>query len=380
MKLTQLLKEGKLNEVNPRLNKKVKKFLDDYLRGIKPNSPEFQHAVMVVMRGALTDANFHSEAKKLDSLFPKASQHKVSSQMEDVMEDKGIDIAGWAKWDGHDIIDAFSFYTNMTIGGGFGSKLETLKESISELKEAETLAEDHSSDPNDKYVVRPCKNEDEPWAVWEGEVRVKGFATKEEAQAYADKQNKEQGLGESINEGKFKVDDLVYNKRTKTVGIVRMGDDKYGEVKTDADGNVDVDELEKYNPIKFKHQEKAKVAPSTEKEVNKRGLFNPFRLESKQSMKLTSLIESKDTYFRTASEAADTAREMAEKKGYEIDEDDWQSQIAVGGKYNRLRPGVGKTNSFSVALLKNGKPQRKALNISLYGMESGNFELTAYIN
>jgi hypothetical protein len=82
---------------------------------------------------------------------------------------------------------------------------------------------------------------------------------------------------ESINEGKFKEDDLVYNKKTKTVGIVRMGDDKYGEVKTDADGNVSVDELEHYNPIKFKHQTKAKVAPSTEKEVNKRGLFNPFR-------------------------------------------------------------------------------------------------------
>jgi Ca2+-binding EF-hand superfamily protein len=82
---------------------------------------------------------------------------------------------------------------------------------------------------------------------------------------------------ESVNEGKFKEDDLVYNKKTKTVGIVRMGDDKYGEVKTDADGNVSVDELEHYNPIKFKHQTKAKVAPSTEKEVNKRGLFNPFR-------------------------------------------------------------------------------------------------------
>jgi hypothetical protein len=83
-----------------------------------------------------------------------------------------------------------------------------------------------------------------------------------------------------VNEGKFKVDDLVYNKRTKTIGIVRMGDDKYGEVKTDADGNVSVDELEKYNPIKFKHQTNAKVAPSTEKEVNKRGLFNPFKMES----------------------------------------------------------------------------------------------------
>lgn len=89
-----------------------------------------------------------------------------------------------------------------------------------------------------------------------------------------------------VNEGKFKVDDLVYNKRTKTVGIVRMGDDKYGEVKTDADGNVSVDELEKYNPIKFKHQSNAKVAPSTEREVSKRGLFNPFKLESVNEAKV----------------------------------------------------------------------------------------------
>ena len=85
---------------------------------------------------------------------------------------------------------------------------------------------------------------------------------------------------ESVNEGKFKVDDLVYNKRTKTIGIVRMGDDRYGEVKTDADGNVSVKELEKYNPIKNRHHQKVKVAPSTEKEINKRGLFNPFKNES----------------------------------------------------------------------------------------------------
>ena len=91
---------------------------------------------------------------------------------------------------------------------------------------------------------------------------------------------------ESVNEGKFKKDDLVYNTRTKTVGIVRMGDDKYGEVKTDADGNVSVDELEKYNPIKHKHQQNAKVAPSTEKEVNSRGLFNPFKAESLRLTKL----------------------------------------------------------------------------------------------
>ena len=95
-----------------------------------------------------------------------------------------------------------------------------------------------------------------------------------------------------------------------------------------------------------------------------------------------TIIESSlnESYYKTASEAADAARKYAEKKGYTIDEDDWQSQIAMGGRYSRLRPGKGKTHEFSIKLLKNGKPQKKMLQISLYGMASGHFELTNYIN
>jgi hypothetical protein len=74
---------------------------------------------------------------------------------------------------------------------------------------------------------------------------------------------------------KMGVDSVVYNKRTKTVGIVRMADER-GETKTDADGNVNTSELEPYNPMKYPHQKDAKVAPSTQKEVDKRGLWNPF--------------------------------------------------------------------------------------------------------
>ena len=124
-----------VNEVNARLNKKVKSYLDAYLKSEKKNSPEHQHTIMLIMKGALTDANFHSEARQLDKFFPKAKQSEyVGTEMEDVIEDKGTDIAGWAKWDGHDIIDAFAFYTNMTIGGGFGNKLTALKESVNEGK------------------------------------------------------------------------------------------------------------------------------------------------------------------------------------------------------------------------------------------------------
>ena len=145
---------------------------------------------------------------------------------------------------------------------------ESLKESISELMESETLAE--SSYPS------------------------------------------------KLTEGKFKVDDLVYNKRTKTVGIVRMGDDKYGEVKTDADGNVNVDELEKYNPIKNKHQQNAKVAPSTEKEINSRGLFNPFKNES--------INEGKDDYV-----ARYSGTNITLKKGYKHHTEDELQKL-----YNKI--------------------------------------------
>jgi hypothetical protein len=98
-------------------------------------------------------------------------------------------------------------------------------------------------------------------------------------------------------------------------------------------------------------------------------------------IKLSDLIsEANETYFKSFTDAASAAKAYAMKKGYEIDEDDWQTQIAMGGKYSRSRPGVGKTNKFTIGLLRNGKSQRKALHIAVYGMESGNFELTNYIN
>lgn len=96
-----------------------------------------------------------------------------------------------------------------------------------------------------------------------------------------------------------------------------------------------------------------------------------------------SVNEAKEPYqiyHNSFTHAAEAAMDYAGKRGFEIDENDWQSQVALGGKYSRSRPGIGKTHSFQVGLLKNGKPQRKSLNFQVYGMESGRFELNAYIN
>ena len=109
-------------------------------------------------------------------------------------------------------------------------------------------------------------------------------------------------------------------------------------------------------------------------------LDNPEQFKTQQVKVGESVNEANDTYFKTAGEAVEFAKTKAEKKGFEIDEDDWNNQITHGGRYSRLRPSVGKTHSFQIGLLKKGKPQRKGLSISLFGMDSGNYELTYYIN
>jgi hypothetical protein len=126
------------------------------------------------------------------------------------------------------------------------------------------------------------------------------------------------------------------------------------------------------------------LAPSFQEKMDyfiKNGwISNISKAGIKEGVESLKEANNNDTYFSTASEAVMYARTQAEKKGFEIDENDWNSQITMGGRYSRTRPGIGKTHSFSVGLLKGGKPQRKSLNISLYGMESGKFELTYYIN
>jgi hypothetical protein len=80
-------------------------------------------------------------------------------------------------------------------------------------------------------------------------------------------------------------------------------------------------------------------------------------------------------YHTSYSSAVDTAIDYANRMGYEVVNDDVWSQISVGPK----RPAEGKTNRASISLTKDGKPQRKMLQIQIYGMGNGKYELNAYI-
>jgi hypothetical protein len=128
------LKESVVNE-DASMNKKVKAYLDKGLKDLKRGGANHQFAVMHVLMGALTDANFHSESKKVPSIFTRAKYEGDPQGKQDtigIYEEMGENIASICKWDGKDIVDAIGFYVSMTIGRPVGEKVEKLVESINE--------------------------------------------------------------------------------------------------------------------------------------------------------------------------------------------------------------------------------------------------------
>jgi hypothetical protein len=95
------------------------------------------------------------------------------------------------------------------------------------------LQEDHTDNPSDEYTVKPCDMPGEPWAVWEGSKRIKGFKTKEEAEAYADKENKEQNLEEGQEDENLTEAKGIYFVRVSlrdALKAQRLVDDMYRNI------------------------------------------------------------------------------------------------------------------------------------------------------
>jgi hypothetical protein len=82
-----------------------------------------------------------------------------------------------------------------------------------------------------------------------------------------------------------------------------------------------------------------------------------------------------EVYHKDYSGAVQTAIKQAEKRGFEVDMDDWHDKVATGPK----KPSSGKTNSFSVKLKKDGKESKKALHLQVYNMDNQKYELNMYI-
>ena len=89
---------------------------------------------------------------------------------------------------------------------------------------------------------------------------------------------------------------------------------------------------------------------------------------------LTEKKSDYQVYHNTYSAAINTALEYAKANGYDVDENDVWNKISMGDK----KPKDGVTNKFTITLFKDGKEQKKALQIQVYGM-GDKYELNAYI-
>jgi len=105
-------------------------------------------------------------------------------------------------------------------------------------------------------------------------------------------------------------------------------------------------------------------------EMKKRGL--------KESIEEARKDASADLYFNTYSAAVQHAKAQAEKKGFEVVEDDWFNQVTTG----KGKPGRGKTTRHTLKLTKNDKPVRKSLSIQVYNRDTDKnpYELNFYVS
>jgi hypothetical protein len=83
-----------------------------------------------------------------------------------------------------------------------------------------------------------------------------------------------------------------------------------------------------------------------------------------------------EVYHKDFSTAVQYAKKEVEKKGYEIDDDEWFRKVASGPR----KPSKGKTNSYNIELTKGGKPTKQRLQMQVYGMDSGKYELNMYVS
>jgi hypothetical protein len=94
--------------------------------------------------------------------------------------------------------------------------------------------------------------------------------------------------------------------------------------------------------------------------------FNEFLNESKSDFQV---------YHRQYSTAIDEVEKYANKMGYELDQEEYGNAYLDAF----FKPNDGDTKKDTLTLYKNGKEQRKALHVQIYGMGS-KFELNMYIN
>ena len=167
--------------------------------------------------------------------------------------------------------------------------------------------------------------------------------------------------------------------------------DPVGKADADIDNDGDVDSSDKYLHARRKAIGKAMKKRKMNEQDTKMGTITvnsdeerKKRAAAYRAKKMKSeeveLDEAKSAtgytiYHKTFSSAVQHAISQVEKQGYTVDEEEWDRKVAMGPK----KPSAGKTNSYTIPLLKNGKPTPRKLQMQVY-YDEGRYELNMYIS
>lgn len=158
---------------------------------------------------------------------------------------------------------------------------------------------------------------------------------------------------------------------------------KQKQIDKNKNGKIDGSDLAKLRKEDDEYKTGGKpLEKKFEKSMKKQGVSADVDCKTVGNVSICSefnpeLAEKTDyeVYHKDYSSAVQTAIKQAEKRGYEVDMDDWHNKVSTGPK----KPSAGKTNSFSIKLNKDGKPAKKALQMQVYNMDNHKYELNMYI-
>lgn len=261
-------------------------------------------------------------------------------------------------------------------------------------------------DPNRSPKIKAGANS----AMRIGDAKKKGFAIKEEVElaeaamtrvakeleAYARKNGGIDKMdfmkaammmkkGQTAQLKKF-VDDLDTEPREKILSLMGKDADRRKEYKAAQKKMREEVELDEAKNYEYKDG-KVHISKANFRKVHKdyknttRGKERMMVLDPKTQGSVSAPVvftEAKDDYtinHKTFSSAVQHAIDVVKKRGFEVDDDEWDRKVAMGPR----KPGKGKTNRYTIALTKGGKPTRKNLQMQVY-YDEGRYELNMYIS
>lgn len=175
------------------------------------------------------------------------------------------------------------------------------------------------------------------------------------------------------NFGKPKSESCMYNAYDMK-GKNWIKKESYNEESLDEDAKMAKQSDENLKKLHKQFKAMNQQTPSTQHMMKR---ITKEMKRRKMTVEEVELDEAKSDYtinHKTFSSAVQHAVEVAKKRGYEVDEEDYDRKVAMGPR----KPGKGKTNSYSIDVTKNGKPVKQKLQMQVY-YDQGRYELNMYI-